>query len=103
MALWGYFSPSDSPRCVTSGWALHWAVAGVCLAGAHRHHYGDAGGDGRGHSRLVGGFDTLYALQDREYDQEVGLNSIPARLGEVGALRVSGAPRCGGRCLLALP
>lgn len=39
----------------------------------------------------VGGFDTLYALQDREYDQEVGLNSIPARLGEVGALRVSGA------------
>jgi len=39
----------------------------------------------------VGGFDTLYALQDREYDQEVGLNSIPAKLGEVGALRVSGA------------
>jgi len=39
----------------------------------------------------VGGFDTLYALQDRTYDQEVGLNSIPARLGEVGALRVSSA------------
>lgn len=39
----------------------------------------------------VGGFDTLYALQDREYDADVGLNSIPAKLGEVGALRVSSA------------
>ena len=48
----------------------------------------------------VGGFDTLYALQDREYDQEVGLNSIPARLGEVGALRVSSALH--GFCLAAL-
>lgn len=52
----------------------------------------------------VGGFDTLYALQDREYDQEVGLNSIPARLGEVGALRVSGALHgVAVAALLALP
>ena len=50
------------------------------------------------------GFDTLYALQDREYDQEVGLNSIPARLGEVGALRVSGALHgVAVAALLALP
>lgn len=39
----------------------------------------------------VGGFDTLYALQDRTYDREVGLHSIPAWLGEVGAMRVSSA------------
>ena len=52
----------------------------------------------------VGGFDTLYALQDREYDQEVGLKSIPARLGEVGALRVSGALHgVAVAALLALP
>jgi 4-hydroxybenzoate polyprenyltransferase len=52
----------------------------------------------------VGGFDTLYALQDRAYDQEVGLNSIPARLGEVGALRVSGALHgMAVAALLALP
>jgi 4-hydroxybenzoate polyprenyltransferase len=29
----------------------------------------------------VAGFDVIYALQDLEYDREVGLNSIPARFG----------------------
>jgi 4-hydroxybenzoate polyprenyltransferase len=29
----------------------------------------------------VAGFDIFYALQDLDYDQEVGLHSIPARLG----------------------
>ena len=48
----------------------------------------------------VGGFDVLYALQDREYDAEVGLNSVPVRLGEVGALRLSGALH--GAALMAL-
>lgn len=52
----------------------------------------------------VGGFDILYALQDREYDAEVGLNSIPAKLGEVGALVVSGVLHLGTVALLcALP
>ena len=52
----------------------------------------------------VGGFDVLYALQDREYDAEVGLNSIPAALGEVGALVVSAGLHVGTVCLLcALP
>ncbi len=52
----------------------------------------------------VGGFDMLYALQDREYDVSKGLNSIPARLGEVGALRLSGAMHGAAvAALLALP
>jgi 4-hydroxybenzoate polyprenyltransferase len=38
----------------------------------------------------VGGFDILYSLQDRGYDADVGLHSIPAALGERGALLVSG-------------
>ncbi|MEC7945963.1 MAG: UbiA-like polyprenyltransferase [Myxococcota bacterium] len=37
----------------------------------------------------VGGFDILYSLQDRGYDAKVGLHSVPAALGERGALVVS--------------
>ncbi len=35
----------------------------------------------------VGGFDIIYACQDAEYDRDVGLHSIPSRLGIPGALR----------------
>jgi 4-hydroxybenzoate polyprenyltransferase len=38
----------------------------------------------------VGGFDILYSLQDERFDRAAGLHSIPARLGTVGALWVSG-------------
>lgn len=38
----------------------------------------------------VAGFDVLYALQDLDFDRRSGLRSIPARLGESGALWVSG-------------
>lgn len=37
----------------------------------------------------VAGFDVIYALQDLEYDQSVGLNSMPARFGWKRALWVS--------------
>jgi 4-hydroxybenzoate polyprenyltransferase len=37
----------------------------------------------------VSGFDIIYALQDVEFDRSQGLESIPARLGVAGALRVS--------------
>ena len=37
----------------------------------------------------VAGFDVLYALADREHDRSVGLHSIPAAVGERGALVVS--------------
>jgi 4-hydroxybenzoate polyprenyltransferase len=38
----------------------------------------------------VAGFDVLYSLQDEAFDRGAGLHSIPARLGQVGALWVSG-------------
>ena len=37
----------------------------------------------------VTGFDIIYACQDAEYDTNVGLNSIPAKFGVAGALRIS--------------
>jgi len=39
----------------------------------------------------VSGFDLIYACQDAEYDRSVGLNSVPARLGVAGALRLAAA------------
>lgn len=38
----------------------------------------------------VAGFDVLYSLQDRSFDQGERLHSIPVRLGVTGALIVSG-------------
>ncbi|GAB6074046.1 menaquinone biosynthesis prenyltransferase MqnP [Nautilia lithotrophica] len=37
----------------------------------------------------VAGFDILYSLQDMEFDKEEGLHSIPALMGEKGAIFVS--------------
>lgn len=37
----------------------------------------------------VTGFDIIYACQDADYDTKVGLNSVPARLGVAGALKIS--------------
>ncbi len=37
----------------------------------------------------VAGFDVLYSLGDMEFDKKVGLHSIPARFGVVGALWIS--------------
>ncbi len=39
----------------------------------------------------VGGFDVLYACQDVEFDQRVGLYSIPRRFGVAGALAIARA------------
>lgn len=36
-----------------------------------------------------GGFDIIYALQDREFDRECGLHSIPSRFSVRGALSIS--------------
>jgi 4-hydroxybenzoate polyprenyltransferase len=49
----------------------------------------------------VAGFDVLYALQDRDFDRARGLRSIPAVLGERGALWVSGLLHLGMVALLA--
>lgn len=37
----------------------------------------------------VAGFDLIYALQDREFDQREGWGSFPAKFGEVASLRVA--------------
>ncbi len=37
----------------------------------------------------VAGFDIIYACQDADFDREAGLNSIPARLGIRGGLRLA--------------
>lgn len=37
----------------------------------------------------VAGFDVIYALQDLDYDREVGLHSVPARFGWRGAIAIS--------------
>jgi len=37
----------------------------------------------------VGGFDVLYACQDFDYDRSVGLFSVPAAFGLVGAFRIA--------------
>src|SRR5262245_43348413 len=37
----------------------------------------------------VAGFDIIYACQDVEFDQRVGLHSVPARLGVSGSLRLA--------------
>ncbi len=38
----------------------------------------------------VGGFDIIYALQDKDFDQKEGLRSIPAKIGVKKSLIVSG-------------
>ena len=48
----------------------------------------------------VTGFDIIYACQDAEYDESVGLHSVPARFGVAGALKIAAA--CHGVMLLAL-
>lgn len=35
------------------------------------------------------GFDTLYALQDEEFDRNAGLHSIPVQFGKKGALHIA--------------
>ncbi len=42
-------------------------------------------------SSWVAGFDILYALQDYEFDKEVGLKSVPVRFGIEGSLKLSKA------------
>ena len=37
----------------------------------------------------VAGFDIIYALQDRDFDQGLGLQSVPVALGKKGALQLS--------------
>jgi 4-hydroxybenzoate polyprenyltransferase len=50
----------------------------------------------------VGGFDILYALQDTAFDREQGLHSVPAAMGERGALLTARVLHLGTIAALAL-
>lgn len=50
----------------------------------------------------VAGFDVIYALQDLDYDREVGLNSVPARFGWRGAAWISRAMHAGALACLVM-
>jgi 4-hydroxybenzoate polyprenyltransferase len=50
----------------------------------------------------LAGFDIIYSLQDRAFDEKIGLHSIPVRFGVAGALRLSSAFHCGTILCLAL-
>ncbi len=49
----------------------------------------------------VAGFDIIYACQDYAYDKEVGLRSVPTRLGVAGALRLAAGCHAATVALLA--
>lgn len=52
----------------------------------------------------VTGFDIIYACQDEAFDRQAGLQSVPARLGTAGALRLAAVCHLGMLvCLLLLP
>ncbi len=74
--LWLGMALGLAPVCVWIALTGGVSLAPVLMAGAI--------------TTWVGGFDILYSLQDRGYDADVGLHSIPAALGERGALLVSG-------------
>jgi 4-hydroxybenzoate polyprenyltransferase len=50
----------------------------------------------------VAGFDVLYALQDEDFDRRSSLHSIPARIGTVPSLWVSGLLHVAMLALLAM-
>jgi 4-hydroxybenzoate polyprenyltransferase len=49
----------------------------------------------------VGGFDVLYACQDRDFDERAGLFSVPRRFGIAGALLIARAMHIGVIALLS--
>ena len=49
----------------------------------------------------VAGFDMIYACQDFEFDVQMRLRSVPARLGVAGALRLAAACHFGMVALVA--
>lgn len=79
-------APVGGYLAVTGVWPEPW-WAPVALAGAVM--------------TWVAGFDVLYSLQDAEFDRAEGLSSIPARLGNAGAIIVSRLLHVGTVTLLA--
>lgn len=74
---WGLaIAPVGGYLAVAGEWTIPWGLM-LMIAGAV--------------ACWVGGFDILYSLQDREFDREHGLKSIPVLLGARNAIFVSRA------------
>jgi 4-hydroxybenzoate polyprenyltransferase len=72
---WGLaIAPVGGYLAIAGEWTIPWSLM-VIIAGAV--------------ACWVGGFDVLYALQDREFDREHGLKSIPVLLGARNAIMVA--------------
>ena len=67
-------APVGGYLAVTGAWSRPWWVLLVLAAAV---------------MSWVGGFDIFYALQDVSFDREHGLYSLPATLGEAGAIWVA--------------
>jgi 4-hydroxybenzoate polyprenyltransferase len=90
-------------------WASH-LVLGLALAGAPLGAWVAVRGELAARTPFllaaavllwVAGFDMLYALQDREFDRQRGLLSVPARFGVEGALGASALAHLAMLILLA--
>ncbi len=90
-------------------WACH-LILGLAISGAPLGAWIAVRGDIRPAPLVlalavlcwVAGFDLLYALQDREFDRQAGLSSIPARFGIHRSLWLSGLLHSTTLALLAL-
>lgn len=67
-------APVGGYLAVTGAWSDPWWMLPVLAGGV---------------MTWVAGFDVLYALQDVAFDRQSGLHSVPAALGEAGALTVA--------------
>ena len=69
-------APVGGYLAVTGAWSRpFWLICALSLAVA----------------TWVGGFDVFYSLQDEQFDRAAGLHSLPAALGERGAIGVARA------------
>jgi 4-hydroxybenzoate polyprenyltransferase len=80
-------APVGGYLAVTGAWSEPWWLL-VALAAAV--------------TTWVGGFDILYSLQDAAFDRSEGLHSLPAALGDRGALAVSRVLHAGTVAALAV-
>lgn len=80
-------APVGGYLAVAGTWGVPWALL-VTLAAAV--------------ACWVAGFDTLYALQDQQFDREQGLKSAPVALGARGAIRAARALHVAAIALLLL-
>lgn len=69
-------APAGAYLAITGEWSTPWYALPVLVAAV---------------TFWVAGFDTIYAVQDLEFDRAHGLHSLPARLGARRALRLARA------------